>query len=156
MIVAYVTADYEALTSIFSDPDKFVAAAPFPFLLSALVVLAFGAGAFSLDALIKRFAGGGRSEQLSLSHVSPLRHPLAGIWVHCAARASPSTGSRGPRSFERARRTTGSSFSISGPCGAMVSRHGGRHVRDRVVNSFALDTLPFASTGCAAGSLESL
>ena len=33
MIVAYVTADYEALTSIFSDPDKFVAAAPFPFLL---------------------------------------------------------------------------------------------------------------------------
>ena len=32
MIVAYVTADYEALTSIFSDPDKFVAAAPFPFL----------------------------------------------------------------------------------------------------------------------------
>ena len=33
MIVAYVTADYEALMSIFSDPDKFVAAAPFPFLL---------------------------------------------------------------------------------------------------------------------------
>jgi putative oxidoreductase len=64
MIVAYITADYEALTSIFSDPDKFVAAAPFPFLLSALIVLAFGPGAFSLDALIKRFAVGRRSESL--------------------------------------------------------------------------------------------
>jgi putative oxidoreductase len=66
MIVAYVTADYEALTSIFSDPDKFVAAAPFPFLLSALVVLAFGPGAFSLDALIQRFAGKGRSEAIKV------------------------------------------------------------------------------------------
>jgi putative oxidoreductase len=55
MIVAYVAADYEAVTSIFSDPDKFVAAAPFPFLLSALVVLAFGPGALSVDAIIKRF-----------------------------------------------------------------------------------------------------
>jgi putative oxidoreductase len=56
MLVAYVTADYEAFTSIFSDPDKFVAAAPFPFLLVALLILAFGPGAFSIDALIKRFA----------------------------------------------------------------------------------------------------
>jgi putative oxidoreductase len=56
MIVAYVTADYEALTGIFSDPDKFVAAAPFPFLLTAVLVLAFGPGAISIDALIKRFA----------------------------------------------------------------------------------------------------
>jgi putative oxidoreductase len=54
MIVAYVTADFEALTSIFSDPDKFVAAAPFPFLLAALLILAFGPGALSIDALIKR------------------------------------------------------------------------------------------------------
>jgi putative oxidoreductase len=60
MIVAYVTADFEALTSIFSDPDKFVAAAPFPFLLVALLILAFGPGAFSIDALIKRFAVGRR------------------------------------------------------------------------------------------------
>ncbi len=55
MIVAYVTADFEALTSIFTDPDKFVAAAPFPFLFTALLVLAFGPGAISIDALIKRF-----------------------------------------------------------------------------------------------------
>lgn len=64
MIVAYITADYEAWTSIVSDPDKFVAAAPFPFLLAALVVLAFGPGAFSLDALIKRFTGSRHSERL--------------------------------------------------------------------------------------------
>lgn len=56
MLVAYFTADFEALTSIFSDPDKFVAAAPFPFLLVSLLILAFGPGAISIDALIKRFA----------------------------------------------------------------------------------------------------
>jgi len=64
MIVAYLTADYEALTGIFSDPDKFVAAGPFPFLLSALLVLAFGPGAISIDALIKRFVVRRRSEKL--------------------------------------------------------------------------------------------
>jgi putative oxidoreductase len=57
MFVAYWTADREALTSILSDPDKFVGAAPFPFLLTALVVLAFGPGLFSIDALLKRVIG---------------------------------------------------------------------------------------------------
>ena len=64
MIVAYLTADYEAVTSIFSDPDKFVAAAPFPYLLTALLVLAFGPGALSIDALIKRFVPRERSGSL--------------------------------------------------------------------------------------------
>jgi putative oxidoreductase len=66
MVVAYITADYEALTGIFSDPDKFVAAAPFPFLLAALLVLAFGPGAISIDALIKRFAARARPGALRL------------------------------------------------------------------------------------------
>ena len=35
IIVAYLTADFEAVSRIFSDPDKFVKAGPFPFLLSA-------------------------------------------------------------------------------------------------------------------------
>jgi putative oxidoreductase len=52
MIIAYITADSEALKSIFSDSDKFVQAAPFPFLLMTLTVLAFGAGVFSLDWLV--------------------------------------------------------------------------------------------------------
>jgi putative oxidoreductase len=51
MTVAYVTADMEALSSIISDPDKFVKADPFVFWLSALIILAFGAGLLSLDAL---------------------------------------------------------------------------------------------------------
>src|ERR1700756_167749 len=52
MVVAYITADREALVSIISDPDKFTAAAPFTFLVASLVVLIFGAGWFSLDALV--------------------------------------------------------------------------------------------------------
>jgi putative oxidoreductase len=51
MGVAYATADRDALNAITSDPDKFVTAAPFLFLLAALIVLAFGPGRFSLDAL---------------------------------------------------------------------------------------------------------
>ncbi len=51
MIVAYATADSEALHAIFSEPDKFLEAAPFLFLAAALLVLAFGPGKFSLDAL---------------------------------------------------------------------------------------------------------
>ena len=57
MSVAYLTADLEAVTSIFSDFDKFVKADPFPFLLVALMVLAFGPGLFSIDALLKRVVG---------------------------------------------------------------------------------------------------
>ena len=53
MTVAYVTADMEAFSSIISDPDKFVKADPFVYWLSALIILAFGAGLFSLDALGK-------------------------------------------------------------------------------------------------------
>lgn len=54
MFVAYWTADHEALTSIFSDPDKFYAAAPYTYLFAALLILVFGPGLFSLDALIAR------------------------------------------------------------------------------------------------------
>jgi putative oxidoreductase len=54
MTVAYLAADFEAVSSFFSDPDKFVKADPFPFLLTAVIVLVFGPGLFSIDALIKR------------------------------------------------------------------------------------------------------
>ncbi len=53
MTVAYVTADFEAVSSMFSDPDKFVKADPFPFLLTALIVFVFGSGRLSVDALLK-------------------------------------------------------------------------------------------------------
>jgi putative oxidoreductase len=54
MTVAYITADREAFLSIISNPDKFIAAAPFSFLLASLIVLVFGAGKFSADALFTR------------------------------------------------------------------------------------------------------
>lgn len=50
MIVAYATAHREELAALFSEPDKFVTAAPFLFLLASLVVLVFGPGKLSLDA----------------------------------------------------------------------------------------------------------
>jgi putative oxidoreductase len=58
MIVAYITADREALGSIFSAPDKFYAAAPYTFLMASMIVLIFGPGKVSLDALLTgRFRG---------------------------------------------------------------------------------------------------
>lgn len=49
MFTAYLTADREALTAIFSAPGKFYNADPFTFLFASLIVLIFGAGFFSLD-----------------------------------------------------------------------------------------------------------
>jgi putative oxidoreductase len=54
MVVAYLTADIDVVKNIFSEPDKFTAADPFLFLLTAVLVLAFGPGVFSLDHLIGR------------------------------------------------------------------------------------------------------
>ena len=54
MLVAYWTADREALASIFSDPGKFYVADPFTFLFASLIVLIFGAGYLSLDHIIAK------------------------------------------------------------------------------------------------------
>ena len=54
MLVAYWTADHEALVSVLSDPGKFYVADPYTFLFASLMVLIFGAGIFSLDALTVR------------------------------------------------------------------------------------------------------
>jgi len=52
MIVACIVADREALFSIISNPGNFTAAAPFTFLAASLIVLIFGSGKLSLDALL--------------------------------------------------------------------------------------------------------
>jgi len=57
MIVAYTSADREALFSIISNPDKFTAAAPYTFLFASLLVLIFGPGRISLDTLLTRRRG---------------------------------------------------------------------------------------------------
>lgn len=54
MTVAYLTADAEAVRTIFSEPDNFVSAAPFLFLLASLLILAFGPGKFSADHFLAR------------------------------------------------------------------------------------------------------
>ena len=54
MTVAYITGDREAVMSFFSDPDKFIAAAPFSYWMASLIVFVFGPGKFSLDYLIER------------------------------------------------------------------------------------------------------
>jgi putative oxidoreductase len=55
MMVAYLTAERDALDAIFTKPDTFLQADPFFFLLTALLVLAFGPGLFSADALLAKF-----------------------------------------------------------------------------------------------------
>ena len=60
MLVAYWTADRDALNAIVSEPDKFVTAAPFLFLLASLIVLVFGPGKLSLDALLAKGGNAGK------------------------------------------------------------------------------------------------
>src|SRR5260370_3166276 len=52
MLVAYITADREALFSVISDPDKFTGASPYTFLVASLIVLIFGPGRVAIDFLL--------------------------------------------------------------------------------------------------------
>lgn len=54
MLAAYWTADREALLSVFSDPGKFYAADPYTFLFASAMVLVFGAGLISMDAMMAK------------------------------------------------------------------------------------------------------
>jgi putative oxidoreductase len=51
MGVAYATAHRDTLRALFAKPDDFTSAPPFLFLLTCLVVFAFGPGKLSLDYL---------------------------------------------------------------------------------------------------------
>lgn len=52
MCVAYVTAHADVLVNFWKDPTLFVSAPPFNFLLTSLLVFAFGPGRFSIDAAL--------------------------------------------------------------------------------------------------------
>src|SRR5260370_2020633 len=69
MTMAYVIGDREALLSFFSDPGKFIAAAPFAFLMVALMVVIFGAGGISADRAIWFFL---RSERVEQANTAPV------------------------------------------------------------------------------------
>jgi putative oxidoreductase len=54
MVVAYFTVEWSAVEQIFNRPGLFVQALPFNFLLANLLLIAFGAGKWSIDYLIER------------------------------------------------------------------------------------------------------
>lgn len=58
MLVAYGTAHTQELAGLFTNPDGFVSAPPFLFLLASLIVLVFGPGWISVDGLIRKFVLG--------------------------------------------------------------------------------------------------
>ena len=54
MTVAYIAADWPKVRGIFRDPDAFVSADPFMYLVVALLVLAFGPGRIALDTVVRK------------------------------------------------------------------------------------------------------
>jgi putative oxidoreductase len=57
-IVAYITTEQDGLKDLLSfDTDKFCADTAFPYLATAVVVLIFGPGAYSIDYLVCRLRG---------------------------------------------------------------------------------------------------
>jgi putative oxidoreductase len=62
MFVAFWTAEREAFHSILSDPEKFYKADAYTFLFAAILILAFGPGLFSLDAIVEKTFRRGKSE----------------------------------------------------------------------------------------------
>ncbi|HTZ99320.1 MAG TPA: DoxX family protein [Candidatus Aquilonibacter sp.] len=67
MIVAYITADHDALFSFFSDPGKFYNADPYTFLFASLLILIFGPGLVALDTLLARRASATRPKSVAES-----------------------------------------------------------------------------------------
>ena len=53
MIVAFYAAEREALKAVFSSPDQFTKADPYVFLFASLLIFIFGAGALSVDYLLR-------------------------------------------------------------------------------------------------------
>jgi len=62
LCIAYLTAEIDAVKNIFSNPDKFLRADPFLFLVACAVVLAFGPGKFSVDWLLEKKRYGRNSD----------------------------------------------------------------------------------------------
>jgi len=54
MLGAYWFADWDSVLALWSEPSKFMDAAPFGFLFAAILLLCFGAGMASIDGLIRR------------------------------------------------------------------------------------------------------
>lgn len=55
MSVAFLTAHTGDVRAILDEPSRFVTSPPFTFLMASLIVLLFGPGVVSLDALVRRY-----------------------------------------------------------------------------------------------------
>lgn len=55
MLTAYATAHSEGFKAIFSEPSRFVSQPPFNFLLTCLIVFAFGPGRLSIDYFLEKY-----------------------------------------------------------------------------------------------------
>lgn len=55
MLVAYFTVHTESIHMFFKNPSLFVKEAPFNFLLTTLLVFAFGPGRFSIDYMLEKW-----------------------------------------------------------------------------------------------------
>jgi putative oxidoreductase len=54
-IVAYLTTEQDALHKLIHfDPDAFISADPFTYLLASVIVFIFGPGSYSVDAILKK------------------------------------------------------------------------------------------------------
>ena len=73
MTVAYLTADLDKVKHIFAEPDKFVTADPFLFMLAALIVFLFGPGPLSLDGIVSRIRAGRHAERSPRSRQKVVR-----------------------------------------------------------------------------------
>jgi putative oxidoreductase len=62
MLSALFTAHSAAIHKIFEDPDNFVRQTPFTFLLTSLIVFAFGPGNISVDYLLQKYVFRTRNE----------------------------------------------------------------------------------------------
>jgi putative oxidoreductase len=69
MIMAYAMADREALFSVFSEPGKFYNADPYTFLFTAMLVLIFGPGRLSLDAIVEQLLLKPKTDQAHMSAI---------------------------------------------------------------------------------------
>jgi putative oxidoreductase len=83
MLVAYITADREALFSVISDPDKFYAAAPYTFLVASLIVLIFGPGKFALDAWVASRRGSTWDRGADAASRNRMQNPSSGVGAKC-------------------------------------------------------------------------
>jgi putative oxidoreductase len=70
MTVAYLTADRQALRSVFSEPGKFYGADPYTFWFAALLIMIFGPGSVSLDYVIGRYVDKRQGAALQPAHAA--------------------------------------------------------------------------------------